>query len=361
MCLLYEDTLVRKPLTRYRTRNSRSSGCHAMSHKEEAAGAASADGALVAAASAAAAALPDGGGTAAAEKRKKRRKDPYKLTRNEDNADEEDEVSNIAAVTVFPTGPASCNCALLLDRDTGDLVVVNPGGDFEKIVAELKTLVAQTSLKRVKLAYILVAQAHTFMFLAAPHVLALGNGAGELCLHERDEVLWQRAVQQAHDLEFEDQLPPAGFPDPTLLLTHQQELRAGHMRIRCLHTPGVTPGATCFYFPQLNIVFTGTTLLSESVGRTSWLGIPSLDGTASSRRLRRSIDDVLMAEVPGDAKVVPGFGPLTSLRHELHNNMHLKKLSKRWESYDEAQELKRRAEAKRQHLLEDPHGDGLPF
>ena len=86
-----------------------------------------------------------------------------------------------------------------------------------------------------------------------------------------------------------------------------------------------------------------------------------MDGTASNRHLRRSIDDVLMAQVPGDTKFFPAFGPPSTLRHELHNNMHLKKLSKRWESYDESQEMRRRAEATRQKLLEDPHGDGLPF
>lgn len=305
------------------------------------------------------------------------------------------DIKNIAVVSVFPTGPSSCNCVLIMDRETGHLVIVNPGGDFPTIIGELKSLCqsANIGLNKVRLAYILITQAHTQMFLAAGQILDIGNGSGEIVLHENDMFLWENAELQAEEFDFGELLPPirgdngshneatstpqesdsesnistpksqrqSRFPKPGRSFSQGEELSAGNIKIVCLHTPGVSPGAACFYFPQINIVCTGTTLLSQSVGRTSWMGIRSLDGTANPRTLRRSIDEVLVGWVPGDTRVIPGFGPLTSLRHEMQKNSHLQKLSSRWTAYDDSQEMRKKQEERERKLREDPYGDGLPF
>ena len=273
-------------------------------------------------------------------------------------------VKNVAAVTIFPTGPAKCNCVLILDRETGHLIIVNPGGDFPNIISELKTLCieAKIGLNKVRLAYILVTQAHTQIFLAAGELLDLGNGAGEIVLHQEDWFLWERAELQAQELDFPELFPEKPFPKPSRSFQQGEELPdCGNLSVICLHTPGVSPGSACYYFPQIELVCTGTTLLSQSVGRTTWMGIKSLEGTSSARTLRRSIDDVLLASVPGDTRVVPAFGPLTTLRHEAQKNAHLQKLSSRWGAYNDTQEMKAITEAREKKLREDPYGDGLPF
>jgi len=273
-------------------------------------------------------------------------------------------VKNVAAVTIFPTGPAKCNCVLILERETGHLVIINPGGDFRNIIAELKSLCieADVGLNKVRLAYILITQAHAQLFLAAGEMLELGNGAGEIILHEEDWFLWERAELQAQELDFPELLPKEPFPKPNRSFEQGEELTdCGSLSIVCLHTPGVSPGSACFYFPQIELVCTGTTLLSQSVGRTSWMGIRSLEGTSSARTMRRSIDDVLLASVPGDTRVVPAFGPLTTLRHEAQKNAHLQKLSSRWGAYNDSMEMKSIQEARIRKQEEDPYGDGLPF
>jgi hydroxyacylglutathione hydrolase len=278
-------------------------------------------------------------------------------------------VKNVAAVSIFPTGPASCNCVLVLDRETGHLVIVNPGGDFSNIIAELKTLCieAGVGLNKVRLAYILITQAHTQLFLTAGKMLAIGNGAGKIILHKDDWFLWERAELQAQELDFAELLPEDGEGFPIIEKTGrsfeqgEELIDCGNLSVICLHTPGVSPGSACYYFPQLELVCTGTTLLSHAVGRTTWTGIQSLEGTSSARTLRRSIDEVLLASVPGDTRVIPAFGPLTSLRHEAQKNAHLQKLSSRWGSYDDTQELKNIQQARAKKLRDDPFGDGLPF
>ena len=91
------------------------------------------------------------------------------------------------------------------------------------------------------------------------------------------------------------------------------------------------------------------------------MGIRSLEGTSNPRTLRRSIDEILFGWVPGDTRVVPGYGPLTSLRKELQKNAHLQKLSSRWTASDDTQEMRKKIEERERKLREDPYGDGLPF
>ena len=109
------------------------------------------------------------------------------------------------------------------------------------------------------------------------------------------------------------------------------------------------------------MVYSGCVLLANAIGRTSWIGIRSLDGTANARVLRRSIDDVLIDKLDPDVQIVPAFGPISTLRNEVHLNGHLKVLSHRWVAYDDIQETSKRREQAALALAADPKGDGLPF
>lgn len=46
---------------------------------------------------------------------------------------------------------------------------------------------------------------------------------------------------------------------------------AGGVTIQVVHTPGHTPGAVCFFIPQLGVVFTGDTLFAGGPGATGRL------------------------------------------------------------------------------------------
>ena len=73
------------------------------------------------------------------------------------------------------------------------------------------------------------------------------------------------------------------------------------------------------------------------------------------------VDEILVGWVPGDTRVVPGYGPLTTLRGEMQKNAHLQKLSSRWTAYDDTQTMRRKIEERERKLRDDPYGDGLPF
>ena len=94
---------------------------------------------------------------------------------------------------------------------------------------------------------ILLTHAHDDHVRVAPELSAV-TGA-PLYLHPAEEPLWKLTH------------PDLPMPRP---LADGQEI-AG---LTVLHTPGHSPGAVCFYAPELNCVFTGDTLFHGGPGAT---------------------------------------------------------------------------------------------
>jgi glyoxylase-like metal-dependent hydrolase (beta-lactamase superfamily II) len=94
---------------------------------------------------------------------------------------------------------------------------------------------------------ILLTHAHDDHVRVAPE-LAEQTGA-PLYLHPADEPLWKLVH------------PDLPMPRP---LVDGQEIGG----LRVLHTPGHSPGAVCFYTPELGCVFTGDTLFYGGPGAT---------------------------------------------------------------------------------------------
>ena len=94
---------------------------------------------------------------------------------------------------------------------------------------------------------ILLTHAHDDHVRVAPE-LAEATGA-PLYLHPAEEPLWKLTH------------PDRPMPQP---LADGQEIAGLHV----LHTPGHSPGAVCFYAPDLNCVFTGDTLFHGGPGAT---------------------------------------------------------------------------------------------
>jgi glyoxylase-like metal-dependent hydrolase (beta-lactamase superfamily II) len=94
---------------------------------------------------------------------------------------------------------------------------------------------------------ILLTHAHDDHVRAAPELA--GQTGAPLYLHPADEPLWKLVH------------PDRPMPQP---LADGQEIGG----LRVLHTPGHSPGAVCFYAPDLGCVFTGDTLFYGGPGAT---------------------------------------------------------------------------------------------
>jgi len=85
----------------------------------------------------------------------------------------------------------------------------------------------------------------------------------------------------------------------------------GEYEFRVLHTPGHSPGSSCFLCEKGKVLFSGDTLFKGSVGNTSF---PFSDYKTLMESLKK------IAALEGDYRVYPGHGSYTTLEYEkLHN------------------------------------------
>lgn len=138
---------------------------------------------------------------------------------------------------------------------------------------------------------ILLTHAHDDHVRVAPE-LAERTGAPML-LHPADAPVWLLTHDEA-SLDGE--------------LTDGQEIQVADTTIQVLHTPGHSPGAVCFYVPDLGAVFTGDTLFNGGPGATG-------RSFSDADLIVESIRNRLFA-LPGDTVVHTGHGEDTQISAE---------------------------------------------
>lgn len=199
-------------------------------------------------------------------------------------------------------GELGVNCYLLADSRTKEGVVIDPGGEPERILAALEK-------SGVKVVAILNTHGH-FDHIGGNRLLAVATGA-PLMIHQGDEPFLTRAATSArmYGLRADDSPPPTGY------LAEGDLIRFGGHEIKVIHIPGHSPGGSCFYLEKDGILISGDSLFAESIGRTDLPG-------GSQAELVGSIRAKLLT-LPKTVKVYPGHGPATSIGHEKKHNPYL--------------------------------------
>jgi glyoxylase-like metal-dependent hydrolase (beta-lactamase superfamily II) len=99
------------------------------------------------------------------------------------------------------------------------------------------------------------------------------------------------------------------LPSYDLILTDDEVLTVGDLRIRTLTTPGHTAGSICFAIEDTNLLFTGDTLFPGGPGNTK------LEG-GDFEAIITSIDRRIFAKFAPDTMVLPGHGLATTVGNE---------------------------------------------
>lgn len=208
-------------------------------------------------------------------------------------------------VETFAVGMLAFNCTIVGDAASGDAIVIDGGDDVPEIARRLEG-------HGLRPRYLVHTHAHI------DHIGALGplreRVGGDGLLHPGDLPLYASLAEQARWLGL------VRGPDIVALdgdLADGDVLRAGSLALRCIHTPGHTPGSTSFALDDggRTLLFTGDTLFSGAVGR--W----DLGGT-SLADIVRSIKTKLL-DHPDASVVVPGHGPATTIGEERRTNPYL--------------------------------------
>lgn len=201
----------------------------------------------------------------------------------------------------IPVGPLQCNCYVLWE-DPAQAVVIDPGDEGEGLA---RLLEARGLTPRL----LLSTHGH-FDHVGGVDALRFRFGA-TFRIHRADVPILD-LVPKASQL-WGIRIPPR--PVPKEFIDEGAVYEFGGLHVEAIHTPGHTPGSTCFHVPREGIVFTGDTLFLQSIGRTDFPG-------GDSAQILRSIHERLLT-LPRETRVLPGHGPPSTIGDEAENNPFL--------------------------------------
>lgn len=187
------------------------------------------------------------------------------------------------------------NCYIVQDEETKETMVIDPGGDVDKIVEMLNTIHA-------KVKYILLTHCHGD-HIAGVNELKQRVG-GKILIHRLDEEgLRDPNVNLAEYVGLGRVIVQADAR-----LDDGDLIHVGNLEFKILHTPGHTKGGISIYSEEEKLLFSGDTLFRGSWGRTD---LP----TSSFEDIIKSITKKLMV-LPEDTIVYPGHGKSTMIKEE---------------------------------------------
>ncbi|MDO4519499.1 MAG: MBL fold metallo-hydrolase [Eubacteriales bacterium] len=196
-------------------------------------------------------------------------------------------------------GSVSTNCYLAKNKETNEVVIVDPADRADRIEAKINEISG-------KPAAILLTHGHFDHILAAEslrekygiQIYACRQEAGLLADAQANMSLYMggKACEIKSDV----------------LLDDLQVFRAGGMDFQLIHTPGHTPGSCCYYMQDEKVLFSGDTMFLGSCGRTDF---PGGSMAAMQRSLRR-----LLSGLPEETEVFPGHDASTSIDYEKRYN-----------------------------------------
>lgn len=162
-------------------------------------------------------------------------------------------------IKTLSVAPIGTNCYILGCSDTKEAIIIDPGGEAERIMDEV-------SKEQLELQYIINTHAHFDHVGGVNGIQAIKKVP--FLLHEGDAPFIEPAA-------FSQSLQMFGMPDmspPTVdnYIEADTTYSFGNISFSILETPGHSPGGVCFLFDK--DVFVGDTLFAGSIGRTDLPG-----------------------------------------------------------------------------------------
>jgi Zn-dependent hydrolases, including glyoxylases len=178
----------------------------------------------------------------------------------------------------YVVGPFENNVFVIRDKGSGEALLIDAANEHELLLEVCRA----TGVRRV-----LTTHGHWDHIQA---VTAVRDAGIEVGIAEADAAM----------------LPSYDFTIPD-----DDVVNVGALRLRAIHTPGHTPGSTCFELEGHPIVFSGDTLFPGGAGNTVTEG-------ASFEQIIESIDRRLFT-LPPETLVLPGHGLDTTVGTERPN------------------------------------------
>ncbi len=202
---------------------------------------------------------------------------------------------------IIPVTPFQQNCSLLWDKESLEAVLVDPGGEPERILEVVKSL--GVTVKEIWLTH-----GHLDHAGGAKNIREQ-IGVPVIGPHEADQ-FWMDTIAESWA-----KYGHAGMGDdivPDKYLKDGDTLSLASTEFKVLHTPGHTPGHVVIYNLNLKLAFVGDVLFRGSIGRTDF-------PKGNHQELLDSITQKLWPLGP-DMRFIPGHGPMGTFGQERQDN-----------------------------------------
>ncbi len=194
-------------------------------------------------------------------------------------------------------GQVFTNCYFLKNKETGEMLIVDPGDYAEKIFRKV-------DIMQGKPVGILLTHGHFDHIMAVEEVKAKYQVPVYACRQEEamlgDPSLNMTVYRKACSIRAD------------VLLDDGEVFEAAGFSVKMFHTPGHTKGSCCYYIEDEGVLFSGDTLFCGSVGRTDF---PSGSSAEIVRSLHKLVDTL-----PEETEVFPGHEASTTIGYEKRYN-----------------------------------------
>jgi len=197
-------------------------------------------------------------------------------------------------------GSVEANCYILAVGPDQRAIIIDPGGDKQKIERALKKY-------NLKPGFIINTHGHF------DHIACDDQFAVPVYIHQKDLDLLKDPKLNLSSIF----MSPFSLKSDIKTLEDKEEIELGQIQLEVIHVPGHTPGGIALLMkkPQDKILFTGDSLFCQGIGRTDFPG-------ADENLLIMSIKEKLL-RFSDDTIIYPGHGPSSTIGEEKRNNPFL--------------------------------------
>ncbi|MEY0434225.1 MBL fold metallo-hydrolase [Providencia huaxiensis] len=205
--------------------------------------------------------------------------------------------------TIIPVTPFMQNCHVIWDENTLDAVVVDPGGEAEKLISAIENL-------GLKLTKILLTHGHSD-HIGASAILSK-HFSVPIYGPQKEDAFWIENLAEQNAMFYIGECPDF-MPD--YWLEEGDKVTCGNMTFDVLHCPGHTPGHIIFVNHTDKLISMGDVLFKGGVGRSDFPRGNHQDLISSIKNKVLPLGD--------DFQFIPGHGPMSNLGFERKTNPFL--------------------------------------